>query len=155
MVLPGMGASTGGLNGLTNAVRGGTGPQGRGLAGRFAQAGLNVVLGSRTTEKGEAAAKELSEAIGTSVAGADNAGASEQGDIVLVVVPWDGHGELLKSLAPQLAGKIVVDCVNPLGFDKQGAHALPVEEGSPPQQAFALLPESRVVGAFHNVSAVP
>ncbi|HEY9566396.1 MAG TPA: NADPH-dependent F420 reductase [Nocardioides sp.] len=149
-----MSESTIDLTGLTIAVLGGTGPQGRGLARRFAQAGLNVVLGSRTTEKGEAAAKELSEAIGKSVAGADNAGASEQGDIVLVVVPWDGHGELLKSLAPQLAGKIVVDCVNPLGFDKQGAYALHVEEGSATQQAFGLLPESRVVGAFHNVSAV-
>jgi 8-hydroxy-5-deazaflavin:NADPH oxidoreductase len=48
----------------------------------------------------------------------------------------------------------VVDCVNPLGFDKQGAYALPVEEGSATQQAAAILTESRVVGAFHNVSAV-
>ena len=53
-----------------------------------------------------------------------------------------------------LAGKVVVDCVNPLGFDKQGAYALPVEEGSAAQQAAALLPDSTVVGAFHNVSAV-
>jgi NADPH-dependent F420 reductase len=73
---------------------------------------------------------------------------------VLVVVPWDGHAELLAELAPVLAGKIVVDCVNPLGFDKQGAYALAVPEGSATQQAAALLPESRVVGAFHNVSAV-
>ena len=69
-------------------------------------------------------------------------------------MPWDGHGELLKSLSGELAGKVVVDCVNPLGFDKQGAYALPVEEGSAAQQAAALLPDSTVVGAFHNVSAV-
>ena len=73
---------------------------------------------------------------------------------MLVVVPWDGHGELLESHKDQLAGKVVVDCVNPLGFDKQGAYALPVEEGSATQQAAAILTESRVVGAFHNVSAV-
>jgi len=60
----------------------------------------------------------------------------------------------LESLAPTLAGKIVGDCVNPLGFDKQGAYALPVEEGSATQQAAAILIESRVVGAFHHVSAV-
>ena len=109
---------------LTIAVLGGTGPQGRGLARRFAQAGLDVVLGSRTAEKGAAAATELSEAIGVTVAGSDNRGASEAGDIVLVVVPWEGHAELLTDLKPALDGKIVVDCVNPLGFDKQGAYAL-------------------------------
>jgi hypothetical protein len=54
----------------------------------------------------------------------------------------------------ELAGKVVVDCVNPLGFDKQGRFALPVEEGSAAQQAAAVLPDSRVVGAFHHVSAV-
>ena len=138
----------------TIAVLGGTGPQGRGLARRFAQGGLEVVIGSRTAEKAQATAADLAEATGGTVTGADNAGAAAQGDIVLVVVPWDGHGERVKSLATELAGKIVVDCVNPLGFDKQGAYALEVEEGSATQQAAALLPESRVVGAFHNVSAV-
>ncbi|MFL6062683.1 MAG: NADPH-dependent F420 reductase [Marmoricola sp.] len=142
------------LGSLTIAVLGGTGPQGRGLARRFAQAGLKVVLGSRTAEKGAAAAAELSEAIGVTVSGADNRGASEAGDVVLVVVPWEGHAELLADLKPALDGKIVVDCVNPLGFDKQGAFALPVEEGSATQQAAAILGDSTVVGAFHNVSAV-
>ncbi len=147
-------AKTPDLSALTIAVLGGTGPQGRGLARRFAQAGLSVVLGSRTAAKGEAAAAELSEAIGMRVSGSDNRGASEAGDVVLVVVPWDGHGELLADLKPALDGKIVVDCVNPLGFDKQGAYALPVAEGSATQQAAAILTGSTVVGAFHNVSAV-
>lgn len=142
------------LTGKTIAVLGGTGPQGRGLARRFAQAGLTVVLGSRTAEKGSRAAAELSEAIGVTVTGADNQSAAEAGDVVLVVVPWDGHGELLSKLKPELDGKIVVDCVNPLGFDKQGAYALKVEEGSATEQAAAILTESTVVGAFHNVSAV-
>ena len=55
-------------------------------------------------------------------------------------MPWDGHAALLESLAKDLAGKIVVDCVNPLGFDERGAHALPVEEGSAAQQARAAAP---------------
>ena len=59
-----------------------------------------------------------------------------------------------RELADALAGRVVVDCVNPLGFDKQGAFALSVAEGSATQQAAALLPGSTVVGAFHNVSAV-
>ncbi|GCD90695.1 NADPH-dependent F420 reductase [Nocardioides sp. LS1] len=142
------------LAGTTVAVLGGTGPQGRGLARRFAAAGLPVVIGSRSAERAAEAAAALASDVGGTVTGADNAGAASAGDIVVVAVPWDGHGDLLKSLASELAGKVVVDCVNPLGFDKQGAYALHVEEGSAAQQAEALLPDSTVVGAFHNVSAV-
>ena len=142
------------LDGTTVAVLGGTGPQGRGLARRWATAGIPVVIGSRNAERAEGIAAELAEATGGRVTGSDNAGAAAQGDIVVVAVPWDGHKELLEALAGDLAGKVVVDCVNPLGFDKQGAYALPVEEGSALQQATAVLPESTVVGAFHNVSAV-
>jgi NADPH-dependent F420 reductase len=139
---------------LRVAVVGGTGPQGRGLARRFAVAGLDVVIGSRNAERAIDTAKELTEVTGGSISGADNLTAAHEGDIVLVVVPWDGHAELLRELAPALAGKVVVDCVNPLGFDKQGAFALDVPEGSATQQAAAILTESTVVGAFHNVSAV-
>jgi 8-hydroxy-5-deazaflavin:NADPH oxidoreductase len=138
----------------TIAVLGGTGPQGRGLARRFAAAGLTVVLGSRSAERAEATAAELSSAVGTPLRGASNADAAAAGDVVLVVVPWDGHRELLESLREPLAGKVVVDCVNPLGFDNQGAFVLDVAEGSACQQAVALLPGSTVVGAFHHLSAV-
>jgi len=138
------------LTGSVVAVLGGTGEQGRGLARRFALGGLRVVLGSRSAERAEQAAAALPEG----VSGTDNASAARAGDIVVVAVPWEGHRELLAGLAGELEGKVVVDCVNPLGFDKQGAYALPVEEGSAAQQAQAVLPDSRVVGAFHHVSAV-
>jgi NADPH-dependent F420 reductase len=142
------------LSATTVAVLGGTGPQGRGLARRFAAAGLPVVIGSRSAERATETAQTLAEATGGNVTGADNAGASAAGDVVIVAVPWDGHGDLLKGLATALADKIVVDCVNPLGFDKLGAFVLDVEEGSAAEQAAALLPDSTVIGAFHNVSAV-
>ncbi len=143
------------LAGKTVAVLGGTGPQGRGLARRFAAAGLPVIIGSRSAERASETASALVESLGSGdVTGASNASAAEAGDIVVVAVPWDGHAELLAELAHLLAGKVVVDCVNPLGFDKQGAYALLVPEGSAAQQAALLLPESTVIGAFHNVSAV-
>jgi NADPH-dependent F420 reductase len=142
------------LAATTVAVLGGTGPQGRGLARRFAAAGLPVVIGSRSADRAAETAKELAAATDGDVTGADNDGAAAAGDIVIVAVPWDGHGDLLASLAGTLAGKIVVDCVNPLGFDKRGPFVLDVEEGSAAEQAAALLPDSIVVGAFHNVSAV-
>ena len=141
------------LANATIAVIGGTGPQGRGLARRFAAAGLDVVLGSRSSERAEAAASELAAETGGQVRGLGNESAAAVGDVVLIVVPWDGHAELVTELAPHLIGKVVADCVNPLGFDKLGAYALPVAEGSATEQAAALLPDSKVVGAFHNVSA--
>ncbi|PWV57162.1 MULTISPECIES: NADPH-dependent F420 reductase [Nocardiopsis] len=144
------------ITGLTIAVLGGTGDQGRGLARRFALAGLPVLLGSRSAERAAQAADALVAAESTpiEVRGLANADAAERGDIVIVAVPWDGHRELLVSLADRLAGKIVVDCVNPLGFDKKGPFALDVPEGSAAQQAAEVLPGSRVTAAFHHVSAV-
>jgi NADPH-dependent F420 reductase len=135
---------------LVLAVLGGTGEQGRGLARRFALAGHVVIIGSRSAERAAEAAAGLS----GPVSGAANADAAARADVVVVAVPWEGHKELLTELAPVLAGKVVIDCVNPLGFDKQGAYALAVEDGSAAEQAAAVLPESRVVGAFHHVSAV-
>jgi NADPH-dependent F420 reductase len=138
------------VSGLVVAILGGTGDQGRGLARRLALAGSKVVLGSRDAARAQAAAQGLP----GDVSGADNATAATTGDLVIVAVPYDGHRDLLAGLAETLAGKIVIDCVNPLGFDKQGAYALAVEEGSAAQQALAVLPGSRVVAAFHHVSAV-
>ncbi|WP_425460188.1 NADPH-dependent F420 reductase [Herbidospora galbida] len=139
------------LEDVTIAILGGTGDQGNGLARRFALAGHRVLIGSRSADRAQAAAEALADA--GRVEGGANADVAAEADLVIVAVPWDGHKALLTDLAGVLAGKIVVDCVNPLGFDKQGAYALPVEEGSAVQQAAAVLPGSRVVGAFHHVSA--
>lgn len=138
------------VSGLSVGVLGGTGEQGRGLARRLAMAGHRVVIGSRDGARAAGIAAE----IGHGVEGMANEECARATDIVIVAVPWDGHGALLESLRDALSGRIVVDCVNPLGFDKQGAYALPVAEGSAAQQAAALLPGSRVVAAFHHISAV-
>jgi len=144
---------------MTIGVLGGTGAQGRGLALRWAASGLDVVLGSRDAERAEQAAAELNELLAdvdgaATVRGAANRDASEASDVVLAAVPFDAHEKTLTDLVDVLDGKIVIDCVNPLGFDKQGPFVLPVEGGSAAEQAQALLPGSRVIGAFHNVSAV-
>ncbi|MEV3853386.1 NADPH-dependent F420 reductase [Streptomyces sp. NPDC050095] len=141
------------VSGLVVGVLGGTGPQGKGLAYRFARAGQKVILGSRAAERAQAAAEELNEH-GLGIEGADNAECARRSDVVIVAVPWDGHGATLEALREDLAGKLVVDCVNPLGFDKKGAYALKPEEGSAAEQAAALLPDSRVTAAFHHLSAV-
>ncbi|HET9118631.1 MAG TPA: NADPH-dependent F420 reductase [Pseudonocardiaceae bacterium] len=147
------------LTTLTIGVLGGTGPQGGGLALRWIASGLRVIIGSRDAGRAGKAAGELAAQAGLvagpdTISGADNAGCATRADIVLIAVPWDGHDVLLTSLREPLAGKIVVDCVNPLGFDKQGPYPLKVAEGSAAQRAAALLPDSRVTAAFHHVSAV-
>jgi NADPH-dependent F420 reductase len=154
------------------AVLGGTGPQGKGLGYRFALHGHDVVIGSRAVERaadvaaeitgrladvagaGSVGAGSFAGSISGSVMGAANADACEAVDLVLLAVPWDGHDELVASLP--LAGKTVISCVNPLAFDKRGAHGLVIDggEGSAAESAQRLAPDATVVGAFHNVSAV-
>ncbi|TDC89486.1 NADPH-dependent F420 reductase [Actinomadura sp. 7K507] len=145
------------VSGLSIGILGGTGDQGKGLARRFALAGHRVTIGSRKAERAQQAADDLTGergGAGLPVSGAENPVAAGQSDVVIVAVPWDGHKPTLESLRAELDGKIVVDCVNPLGFEKgKGAFALPVEEGSAAEQAAAVLTGSRVVAAFHHVSA--
>ncbi|URM91603.1 NADPH-dependent F420 reductase [Streptomyces sp. MRC013] len=137
------------VSGLVVGVLGGTGEQGRGLAYRLARAGQKVIVGSRAAER----AREAAAGLGLGVEGADNAECARRSDVVIVAVPWDGHAATLTALRGELRGKLVVDCVNPLGFDRRGAYALRPEEGSAAEQAAALLPESRVTAAFHHLSA--
>ncbi|HEY5200482.1 MAG TPA: NADPH-dependent F420 reductase [Acidothermaceae bacterium] len=134
----------------TIGILGGTGDQGRGLAYRWAAAGLDVIVGSRDAQRARAAAEE----IGFGVRGDANLDVATAADIVVVAVPWDGHAQLLESVAALVVGKIVVDCVNPIGFDDKGAYPLEVAEGSAAQQTATILAGSRVVAAFHHVSAV-
>jgi 8-hydroxy-5-deazaflavin:NADPH oxidoreductase len=140
------------VTGLMVAVLGGTGDQGRGLARRLAAAGNPVIIGSRSAERAAATADGLGG--GPGIRGMANEGAARAADVVIVAVPYEGHRELLVSLADALAGKIVIDCVNPLVFDPRGCYPLDVPEGSAAEQAAAVLPDSVVVGAFHHVSAV-
>lgn len=139
---------------LTVGILGGTGPQGRGLAYRWAVGGLSVVIGSRDAGRAGEVAAALRERSGSPrVHGTDNAGCAAKSDLVLVAVPFDGHATMLAALREPLAGTIVVDCVNPLGFDDHGPYVRHVPEGSAAQQAEALLPRCRVTAAFHHVSA--
>jgi NADPH-dependent F420 reductase len=140
---------------LTVGVLGGTGDQGRGLARRLAAAGNPVIIGSRVAARAAAVAAGIAAEPGIrDIRGMANGDAARAADVVIVAVPWEGHRELLASLAAPLAGKIVIDCVNPVGFDNRGCYPLRVAEGSAAEQAAAVLPASVVVGAFHHVSAI-
>jgi 8-hydroxy-5-deazaflavin:NADPH oxidoreductase len=135
-------------------ILGGTGPQGRGLAARLAASGHEVLIGSRSAERAEAIAAEIGQPKSSGrIVGVGNSDAAAA-ELVIVSVPYHSHAALLSSLATELAGKIVVDCVNPLGFDERGPFPLRVAAGSAAQEAQQLLPDSTVIAAFHHVSAV-
>jgi NADPH-dependent F420 reductase len=135
------------------ALVGGTGPEGRGLALRFALAGHRVVIGSRQAERGAEAARELRSGLPSGdLTGTSNELAVAEADIVVVVVPYEAHRATLEGLRERLAGKIVVDAVVPVRFER-GPRPVDVPDGSATEEAAALLPDSTVIGAFHNLAA--
>lgn len=135
-------------------IIGGTGPEGLGLAMRFAKAGDDVFIGSRSQERAEDAASKVKEALPESKAkGLLNGEAVEQAEVVFLTVPWDAHQSTLEGLAEQIGDKVLVDVVVPLLFDRGQPKAILVEEGSAAQQARSLVKDAKVVSAFHHLDA--
>jgi 8-hydroxy-5-deazaflavin:NADPH oxidoreductase len=137
----------------TIGLIGGTGPEGKGLAARFAAAGLDVVIGSRSAERGEEAAQEIATLAGRPVRGATNAGAAQAAAIVVVTIPYTGQQETLSALAGDIGNRIVVSTVVPLEFSRRRVAMLTIPAGSAAEEAQTLLPDARVTSAFHNLSA--
>ena len=136
------------------AFVGGTGPEGLGLSVRFAAAGHAIVIGSRSRERAEEAAATVRAKVPSAqVEGRLNQEAVEAGEIVLVTIPFAGHRDTLKALAPVIGAKIVIDVVSPLAFGGRQIKALVVPEGSAAQQAQVLLPQAAVAAAFHHLDA--
>lgn len=138
---------------LTLGVIGGTGKEGKGLAYRWARAGYNVIIGSRTKEKAEAAAQELNARLGgAQVRGMLNPDAARACDIAVLTVPYEAHVTTLESVRETLAGKVLVDVTVPVRPPKVSVVHVP-PHGSAAQEAQTLLGDQvRVVSAFQNVS---
>lgn len=138
---------------VTIAVLGGTGKEGKGLAYRWARAGYRVLIGSRSAEKAQSTAQELTTLLGeASITGLDNLSAAQQADIVVAAVPYAAHRETLLTVKDALQGKILVDVTVPLVPPKVSKVQMP-PAGSAAQEAVALLGEGvQVVDAFQNIS---
>ncbi len=133
----------------TVALVGGTGRLGLGLARRFAHAGIEVVIGSRTPEKAQESAARVGR---DRVRGASNADVCRLAEMIVITVPYAAHHATLQTLRDLVDDKVVVDTTVPLA---QG-HPVRLEQlphGSVAEEAQQLLPKSRVVSAFHTVSA--
>ena len=142
---------------MTLAILGGTGPQGQGLALRFARAGVPVALGSRDADRAAEIARELSAKLpadSAAITGHDNAGAvAAASEMVILAVPWSGHNATLNAIKGDLTGKILIDIVVPLKEGDPKKVDMP-PEGSATEAAQAIVgPDIPVMGALHNVSA--
>lgn len=133
---------------------GGTGPEGRGLALRFALAGEKVQIGSRDVGRAREAAESLAnDAPPDSVEGKANEDVAQESDIVFIAVPYAAQRPTLEGLKNHLDGKLMVNVIAPLAFEKGRASAVRVEAGSAAEEAKEILPNSPMVAAFHNISA--
>jgi len=135
------------------AILGGTGKEGAGLALRWAQAGHAIIIGSRDAERARAKATELrDQAHKLPIVGHTNLEAAELGEIVVVALPANGLAATLPELRAVTANKVVVSTVVPLTFGGPRLFTPPAV-GSSAEEVQALLPEARVVAAFHHIAA--
>jgi len=136
------------------AILGGTGDLGTGLAIRWSKAGHQIIIGSRTQQKADAAVVELKKVSPQTPARAmENAAAAAAGDIVVLTVPYEHQLSTLESVRTGLEGKILIDVTVPLIPPKVGTVQLP-PEGSAGKRAQNFLGDGvKVVTAFQNVAA--
>lgn len=143
---------------MTIAIVGGTGDLGFGLAVRLAAAGIDVVIGSRATDRAEQAADRAGSAVGvTRVGGAENPEAVSGAEVVFVTVPYAGQAEIYRSIREHVPEDAVVcDTTTPLATAVGGRPTQVVRpwHGSAAEQAAAILGKGpAIVSGFHTVSA--
>jgi 8-hydroxy-5-deazaflavin:NADPH oxidoreductase len=135
-------------------ILGGTGKEGAGLAVRWAQAGHEIVIGSRDAERARTKATELAGlSPGARIQGLGNREAAAAADIVVIALPANGLAATLPEVREACRGKVVVSTVVPLTFGG-GRLFTPPPQGSSAEEAQELLgAEARVVAAFHHIAA--
>ncbi len=138
----------------TLAVLGGTGALGSGLAARWVGARYPVLIGSRTSDKAEAAALALGRlASGPKPRGMTNLEAAQAATVVVLTVPYASAAALIDEVRDAVKGKLVIDTTVPLMPPRVARVQLPPEGSAAVAAQKRFGSEVRVVSAFHNVSA--
>ncbi len=138
---------------------GGTGDEGFGLALRWSLAGHQVIIGSRSSDKANEAAKTIAQTSSrpARVSGLTNENAVSQSDVVAITVPFSALAETLRAIKPNLRpGQILVNVSVPLetAIGGRATRTLGVWTGSAGELVASMVPNTvRVVTAFNNVSA--
>jgi NADPH-dependent F420 reductase len=144
---------------MTLAFLGGTGKLGRGLGMRLAAAGHVVLIGSRSEERARAAAARVRarlEQAGrpfTRVEGMVNSATIPAADVVFLTIPYESLATMAPECIAALAGKIVIDVLNPLRAVDGRFDLAPVAEGSMGMRVKHVAPMARVVSGFKNAAA--
>jgi NADPH-dependent F420 reductase len=136
-------------------IVGGTGPAGKALAVRLAASGADVLLGSRSAERGEDVASEVRAAWpahSLALRGVANAEAAAS-DIVVLATPFEGCLEAVLELAEPLAGRVVVSMINAIARVGKELQALVPARGSVAATLQSVLPRSSVTAAFQHLPA--
>src|SRR5437870_5594058 len=134
-------------------ILGGTGKEGAGLALRWAEAGHEIIIGSRDADRARAKAEELGARVEVKLTGASNRDAATRAEIVVLTLPANGLAATLGDLKEACRGKVVISTVVPLTFGG-GRLFTPPPQGSSAEEAQEILgPEARVVAAFHHIAA--
>ena len=135
-------------------ILGGTGKEGAGLAVRWAQAGHEIVIGSRDPERARTKAAELAALVpGARMSGAGNRDAAAGAELVVIALPANGLAATLPEVREACRGKVVISTVVPLTFGGPRLFT-PPPQGSSAEEAQEMLgAEARVVGAFHHIAA--
>jgi coenzyme F420-0:L-glutamate ligase/NADPH-dependent F420 reductase len=131
------------------AIIGGTGALGAALAGRLADGGHEVWIGSRDPQKASAAAAGMR----GNVFGADLRQAALNGEIIILTVPYAAHADTLEQIRNAARGKILLDTTAPLRPPKVGAVQLPAAGSAAVEAAQLLGPDVRVVSALQTIAA--
>lgn len=135
------------------AILGGTGKEGAGLGTRWALAGHSIILGSRDEARAKTKAAELREVTRKiPIIGHANVDAARLGEVVVLALPASGLAATLPEMREGCRGKVVVSTVVPLTFGGPRLFT-PPPAGSSAEEAQALLPEAKVVAAFHHIAA--
>ena len=124
----------------------GTGRMGRRLAGLFANAGQQVLLGSRSPERAREVVAGLRH---NAVEPATYAQAAEAPVVLPAMFLRDGLLDTLEPLRPALDGKLWIDITNP--FNSNYTDFILPWDTSSAEVIQRRFPTARVVGAFKNV----
>jgi len=122
----------------------GTGNVGGALGSGWAHAGHQVIFGARDVKLAEAS--QLLARTGGKAKIMPVQEAVTQAEATALAVPWNAVAEVLGSVRPTLAGKILIDCTNPT----TGWPELDHSAGSGGEQVARMVPEARVVKAFNT-----
>ena len=125
------------------------------MAARMASAGIEVVIGSRSVERATAACEDIAKKWPErelALVPGTNLDAARAG-IVVVATPWAAAAETAASVAPELAGKVVVSMANALVREEGEFRSIIPKDGSVAAAVQLAVPSAFVAAAFHHLPA--